>query len=621
METASLEAVGDEFLKNTVGFEKHPKLQNVTSKLLFKFTTKNGVDDNVILYFLRVGASRVFFSSSELMQPYVVKIARVSHVDDNASEFMASGVLPQWLVPQVFYFGHQSLCGESISFLVVARFEATIGDTILKVQTLDFNIEHFKHYVKIICAVFLLISRVATETNLEISDWHVDNLALSQWPEGDVRLIDWAGTNANDASGAYTRVKKARTTFLRYLPGLSASGIFSMQARKWLELQEKMTLYMAKSWWPPGWFSDSPVDGVPAEADIRKLQTTLQSFFPEEAFFREDVEAVFDASALSISHVDAQVLPPTSTPYTLHESNGAASSSLAPGGDSIGIEPRAWPNVRALTLETVAVEKARVPGVIQQESWSEAVFEASTASKSCVEAEVMLPKSTPHLFLEPENVFEASTASKSRVETEVMLPKSTPQLFLEPENGASSSFSPIEDSAGKEPRACPNVRAPTLETLSLNKELEPEVLEEKSWGDRMKAVYRRRGERRRSVSIADWEETVLNLNVRCDVEANEKVVCETAEFRRVPNRLPRTNGSIALDRRIDTENLDYVPRAYFRDVGDDLGLFSDSSCITCHWKELALCGRPRKIFGNYLRPRILYNFIVSTRESSVSSWV
>ena len=89
----------------------------------------------------------------------------------------------------------------------------------------------------------------------------------------------------------------------------------------------------------------------------------------------------------------------------------------------------------------------------------------------------------------------------------------------------------------------------------------------------MKAVYRRRGERRRSVSIADWEETVLNLNARCDVEANEKVVCETAEFYRGPNRLPRTNGSIALDRRIDTENLDYVPRAYFPDVGDDMGLF------------------------------------------------
>ena len=163
----------------------------------------------------------------------MVKVAHRSYdLDDNENEFVGGKTLPQWLVPPVFFFGRQILCGEEVIILVVQKFSATIGAISQMVQTLPFNLQNLGHYSNVICRVFLLLWRLAVETDLEAGDWHLENVGISEWPQGDVRLIDWAGTTANAIMHAYTRVKKARVSFLRDMLRFSLHEPETISARK-----------------------------------------------------------------------------------------------------------------------------------------------------------------------------------------------------------------------------------------------------------------------------------------------------------------------------------------------------------------------------------------------------
>ena len=76
---------------------------------------------------------------------------------------------------------------------------------------------------------------------------------------------------------AYARVKKAWSSFLQCMPGLSVNVLETDEARKLQDILEKITVYIAKEEWLAGFFKGTSHHGVPVEADIRKLQDTLRT--------------------------------------------------------------------------------------------------------------------------------------------------------------------------------------------------------------------------------------------------------------------------------------------------------------------------------------------------------
>ena len=280
MDDVSLHAHGTECLNDVPGFKKHQKLRHMTSTLQLQFTSDDGGKHAIKFRYLGAGESRVVYSSCDDQHPYVLKISHLSYKkDDNKLEYDVSKDMPAWLVPRVFHYGTQALCHQKISLLVVERFELTMSEIIDMVQTLPFEFETFKWYIKAIGAVLLLIWRVATETSLTVSDWHIQNLAISEWPQGEMRLIDWADTTSNAGVAAYTRIKQARVSFLQYMPGLAKPTQTAKSVKDWLEIQEKVSIYIGKKWWPKGLFAGSAMHGVPEEADIVELQRTLLTKF------------------------------------------------------------------------------------------------------------------------------------------------------------------------------------------------------------------------------------------------------------------------------------------------------------------------------------------------------
>jgi hypothetical protein len=231
--------------------------------------------------FLGAGVHRAVYFSSDGEYEWVVKAQllydrkNVQLTNSNKEEWSNCrniGAVAS-LVPKVFGYAETQIRGVGASFIFVERIGYTVQELLHKIVENEINLAAIKIVLHIVGMIVNTHIRCVT-SGITPHDWHMENLGFEDKKDADVttlKLIDWQGNKLSSTPEPFQR--RMGIPFLLCIENFKIRKNGGVRPG-WREITSSIRT-TTKTWWNSWCKTNSRVDELPKEEDVRRLDGEL----------------------------------------------------------------------------------------------------------------------------------------------------------------------------------------------------------------------------------------------------------------------------------------------------------------------------------------------------------